>query len=225
MNALTSIGIIPDGNRRYGKKHLFNLSGTYKKGVETGIEIIRHVADKYPEVKQMQVYTLSQENLDRTKEELKELMNVFESSFPVIGKLYEKDINLKFVGDFSKFPKSTKDGIKKINNKKPKAKLTVYFLMGYGGRKELMFAVNRILKSKKKKINEMIFRNYLYDRQMIDPDIIIRSSGVCRLSGFLTFQSAYSELFFIKKLWPEVNNRDIDQIIKEYRKIKRNFGK
>ena len=226
MNNLTSIGIIPDGNRRYGRKKSMDLYKTYQYATDIGVPIIKHIYEKYPSVKQIQLYALSKENLKRSKEEVSELFNLFKTNIPLLkDKVKEYDINFKFIGNFKFFPPTLKKIIKENSDFKKNARLTIYFCLGYSGRQEIIDGINKIIKSGKKQITDKTFRNYLYDPKIIDPDIIIRTSGEKRLSGFLTYESVYSELFFIKKYWPEIKPKDIDKIIQEYQNIGRRFGK
>ena len=226
MNKIQSIGFILDGNRTYGKKNNLKYSIAYQKGADKAIQTINHIYNNYKEIKQIQLYALSKENIEnRSKFELKELYNLFVNNFDIINNFKNKDINFKFIGKLDYFSKTIKDYISKIQNKNKNARLTVYLCIGYGGRKEIVDAVNLIISKKIKKVNESNFRKYLYDSKLIDPDIIVRTSNKKRLSGFLLYYSAYSELVFLKKLWPEINTKDIDKIINNYKLINRNFGK
>jgi undecaprenyl diphosphate synthase len=226
MNKLESIGFILDGNRTFGKKNNLKYSDAYQKGADKVLNIINHIYNNYKEVKQIQLYALSKENIEnRSKFELKELYNLFINNFNLIKKFEDKEINFKFIGKSNLFSKTIKDSISKINNKRKNARLTVYICIGYGGRQEIIDAVNLIINKKIKNVNSINFRNYLYDKELIDPNIIIRTSNKKRLSGFLLYYAAYSELVFLKKLWPEIKTNDLDKIIKNYKLIKRNFGK
>jgi undecaprenyl diphosphate synthase len=226
MNKLESIGFILDGNRTYGKLKKISYSEAYQKGADKAINMINYIYEKHTEIKQIQLYALSKENIkNRNKLELKELYNLFIKNFNIINNFKNKDINIKFIGRFNYFSKIIKNQISKINNKNKNARLTVYFCIGYGGKTEIIDAVNLIIKNKVKKVTEENFKNYLYDPELIDPDVIVRTSNQKRLSGFLLYHSAYSELIFLKKLWPEITNYDIDKIINNYKGIKRNFGK
>ncbi|MFH0905976.1 MAG: polyprenyl diphosphate synthase, partial [archaeon] len=169
----------------------------------------------------------SSKNIKRPEQELEVLNNVFKESTHEFEKLCEKlDLNVKFIGDYSSLKDETTKEIKELNNKNPTARLTVYICLGYDGRQEIIDGINRLIKNGKKEINEEEFRNYLYDKDMIDPEIIIRTSGVSRLSGFLLYQATYSELFFVEKLWPEITTEDVDKIIEDYQNnVNRKFGK
>ena len=226
MNKLKSIGFILDGNRTYGKKKKITYSQAYQKGADRAINIINEIYQNYTEIKQIQLYALSKENVEnRTKFELKELYNLFITNFNIIGNFSNKDINFKFIGKFSFLSKVIINKMSKINNKNKDARLTVYICIGYGGKTEIIDAVNSVIKKKIKKVTETNFKNYMYDPKLIDPDIIIRTSNKKRLSGFLLYHAAYSELVFLKKLWPEITIKDLNKIINDYKGIKRNFGK
>ncbi|MDD3178316.1 MAG: polyprenyl diphosphate synthase [Candidatus ainarchaeum sp.] len=224
-NKINSIGFIADGNRRFAKKKIFNLYKGYSKGADKVIENSIYIYNKYPEIKQISYYLLSTENINRNKDEIDYLVKVFDDKFYVKDKFKNYDINIKILGNYNIIPKKLEKKLKEIENKKKNARLTVYLCIGYGGRQEIIDAVNKIISKNIKKVTLENFTKYLYDKNFIDPEIIVRTGNYKRLSGFLTYECIYSELVFLKKLWPEINNKDIDKIIKNFKNIKRNFGK
>jgi undecaprenyl diphosphate synthase len=230
MNKLKSIGFILDGNRRYSKKKGISYQKAYQKGANKALNIIEHIYKKHKSIDQVFMYTLSCENLkNRSKKEIKELFKLIKDNLENLKKIENKNIEVKIIGrinELKKYP-SVYNIIKKTNKKeKTNSRLKVYLCFNYNGRYEILDAINKIIKKKRKKeITETEFRKYLYNKNIIDPQIIVRTSGVSRLSGFMLYYSAYSELLFINKLWPEINTNDVDRIIKNYKNIKRNFGK
>lgn len=223
------IGIIIDGNRRWAKeKNLPTFEG-HKKGLALVKEVASWCFNRG--VKFVTFYAFSNENWNRTKEEIDYLMNkVFKEN------LFEKDleyfhrhgIKLIVSGRKEKLPKLLQSTIKKaIRLTRRNKKGTVNFCLNYGGRSEIVDAAKKVLaqKSPLKKINEKLIRKNLYHPEIPDPDLIIRTGGEQRLSNFLTWQSAYSEFYFMKKHWPDFNQRDLEKIFKNYLKRQRRFGK
>ncbi len=225
MTNITSIGFILDGNRRYGVKKKISYGQAYTCGAKKALAVIEHIYKKHKNIKQIHLFTLSKENIDnRKKKEINELFSLFKKNKDSLKDLSKKNINIKFLGRFDKLPNDFVKEIKSYNKQNKRSRLTVYFCLGYGGRQEIIDAVNKIRKKNLKKITDKTFRNYLYGKDVIDPNVIVRTSGTKRLSGFMLYYSAYSELIFINKLWPEITTKDVDKIVKEYENVKRNFG-
>lgn len=224
MTVIKSIGFILDGNRRYGVKKKISFDKAYTKGAKKTFSIIEHIYNNHKKIKQIHLFTLSKENLiNRTKKELNQLFLLFKNNKKYLDDLKKKNISVRYIGNFDLLPKDFKQEILLNNKQNLKKRLTVYVCLGYGGRQEIVDAVNKIT-NEKIKINENTFRNYLYDKNIIDPDIIVRTSGTKRLSGFMLYYAAYSELFFINKLWPEITTKDVDKIIFDFRKVSKNYG-
>ena len=229
---LNSIAFIPDGNRRYATKMHIPLVQSYQLGTKKAWEVIDWLKD-YPKIKAGTFYTLSLENLSRNKAELKILFSIFEREldkvlnsdfFPV------NDVKLKFIGRFEDFPEKLKQKISKAeefteNNKKKIINLAI----GYNGQTEIVDAAKKIALAHEKgldlnSLNEDSFKKYLYS-DFSDPDLIVRTSGTQRLSGFLTYQSSYSELYFSEKFWPEFSKTELNNAITEFDSRQRRFGK
>jgi len=225
MVKITSIGFILDGNRRYGVKKKITYKEAYSLGAKKARTVIEHIYKKHKKIKQIHLFTLSKENLEnRSKLELNELFNLFKENKKYLDGL-SKNISIKFIGDFSKLPSDFKKEVIKTNNSSTKKRLTIYFCLGYGGRQEIVDAVNKINnKNIKTKITEKTFKKYLYDKDIIDPEVIVRTSGTKRLSGFMLYHAAYSELCFLNKLWPEITIKDVDKIIYDFKYVSKNFG-
>jgi len=218
------IGIILDGNRRWAKSKGLTTFQGHKKGYENIKLISEHFFNLGGKI--MTVYAFSTENWNRKKIEVNYLMRLLKKAVIEQGNiLKEKDIKLKIVGDKTKLSKDLQFEIKKAEeNTKNCKKGLLNICLNYGGREEIIFAINTLLKEKKKKIAEKQFKKYLRLGDISDPDLIIRTSGEQRLSGFLTWQSVYSELFFVKKHWPAFLPKDLDIVIKEFNNRNRRFG-
>ena len=222
MNPLNHVAIIMDGNGRWGLKHKSSRNSGHKEGLNTVEEIIKEAIKN--KIKYLTLYAFSTENWKRPKKEIKFLFNLLEN-FLVnkIDKLNDQNIKLKILGvkNFSrKLNKLLNQAeIKTLKN----TKLQINLALNYGSKYELLNAFKK-LKQSKKKITEKNLMNFLLTKKIPDPDLLIRTGNTKRLSNFLLWQLAYSEIFFVKKLWPDFNRKDFFRIIKEYKNIKRNFG-
>ncbi len=220
------IGIILDGNRRWAKKKKLNTFEGHKTGFENLKEISNHIFNK--RIKILTVFAFSTENWKRTKKEVNYLMKLFKILVEKEAKiLKEKGVQLKILGDISEFNKELQLSIKKATKlTKHGKKGTLNVCLNYGGREEIINVIKNIIKDKVKvnKINNKLINKYLYTKGQIDPDLIIRTSGEQRLSGFLTWQGVYSELYFPKKYWPDFKTKDLDKALEEYNDRKRRFG-
>lgn len=221
------IAIIMDGNRRWAKsKGLSSFEGHRR-----GYEQFKKIAEQCWKmgVKILTVYAFSTENWKRDKKEISFLMNLFERILKKEKELFSKNnVRLNVIGDIKKLPENLKKIIYRTmeetkNNKKGILNLAV----SYGGRGEIVEAVKKIIKNKigEDKIDENFFSQYLYTAGQPDPDFLIRTGGEQRLSGFLPWQTIYSELYFSPKLWPDFNEDDLKEAIKDYQNRQRRFGK
>lgn len=226
MDGLTHIAIVPDGNRRWAKKHGKNVM----EGHWAGIQKLKDVASwcRDAGVEYLTLWILSTENASRTKSEVEGLFKLFERMLGEIENGHE-DSSIRFAGDFSIFPQSLVKRAKKVEEKTKGRKLKLIILMGYGGRREIVDAVNKLIEEAKEgkisKVDEESFRQYLYAPDIPDPDLIFRSGGEKRLSGLLPWQTTYSEFYFSDKLWPEITRDEFDTAIADYRQRHRRFGK
>lgn len=225
------IAIILDGNRRWAKmRGLPTLQG-HTEGADN-LERIARYCSKIG-VKYLTVYAFSTENWKRTKEEVGYLMNLmadYINSFEVRFK--DSNAIIKLVGGIDRLPKKLQDSIIKIEEKtKNNTGLTLNLCINYGGREEIVNATKVIASKvssgelKLTDINEGMFSTYLRTGNTPDPDLFIRAGGEKRLSGFLLWQSSYSELYFSDVLWPDFNELELDKAINEFNNRKRNFGK
>ena len=223
MNQLNHVAIIMDGNGRWGLKNKNSRNEGHKAGLKTVEKILREALKQ--ELKYITLFTFSTENWKRPKKEIKFLFKLLETFLKEkINQLNEQNIKLKIIGNINfgnKLNKIINDSeIKTSKNKK----LQINLALNYGSKKEIIDSVNKNLKNKKK-INERNINKNLYTEGMPDPQILIRTGNTKRLSNFLLWQLAYTEIFFEKKLWPDFNEKDFIKIIKKYKLIKRNFGK
>ena len=222
MNPLNHVAIIMDGNGRWGLKHKNSRNAGHKAGLNTVEKIIKTTIKR--RIRFLTLYAFSTENWKRPKKEVNFLFNLLENFLVSrIEDLNKQNIKLKIIGvkNFSKnLNKLLITSEKKTENNK---RLQINLALNYGSKYELLNAFKKIQKNKVK-INEKNFSKYLQTKDIPDPDILIRTGNTRRLSNFLLWQLAYSEIFFEKKLWPEFNEKDYSRIIKEYKSLKRNFG-
>lgn len=217
------IGIILDGNRRWAREHnLPSLEG-HRQGVERLKQTARWVRDR--EVKHLAVYAFSTENWNRSEEEVSYLLKLFRTvTDDLFKELSEDNIRIKFVGERAWFDEYTQKAMTRLEEKSSENnKLTLWVCLSYGGRREIVAATNQALKEGS--ITEETLAKNLWTAGMPDPDIIIRTGGEKRLSGFLTWQSIYSELFFIDEYWPDFSEKILDRILAEYATRPRRMGK
>ncbi len=223
MNPLKHVAIIMDGNGRWGLKYKNSRNAGHKAGLKTVEKIIEETIKN--KIKFLTLYAFSTENWKRPKKEINYLFNLLEN-FLInrIGELHKQNIKLKIIGVKNFSPKLNK--LLKLSEKKTvkNKKLQINLALNYGSKFELINAFKQLQK-KKDKINEKNLVKYLQTNDIPDPDILIRTGNTHRLSNFLLWQLAYSEIFFEKKLWPEFNQNDYNKIIKKFKNIKRNFGK
>ena len=222
MNPLNHVAIIMDGNGRWGLRYKKSRNAGHKAGLNTVEKIIKETIKN--KVKFLTLYAFSTENWRRPKKEINYLFNLLENFLKNrIEELHKKNIKLKIIGvkNFSlKLNKLLNTSEKKTSKNN---KLQINLALNYGSKFELISAIKGLKKSKEK-INERNLTKHLQTKDIPDPDLLIRTGNTRRLSNFLLWQVAYSEIFFEKKLWPEFNEKDYNRIIKEYKNIKRNFG-
>ena len=222
MNHIKHVAIIMDGNGRWGIKHKKSRNLGHKEGLKTVEKIIKSTIKN--KIKYLTLYAFSTENWKRPKKEINFLFNLLENFLlSQISTLNNQNIKLKIIGK--------KNFSKKINNllinceKKTRNnnRLQINLALNYGSKSELVYSFNKIRKFKKK-INENNISKNLYTQNIPDPDLLIRTGNTQRLSNFLLWQLAYSEIFFEKKLWPDFNEKDFKKILGKFKKTKRNYG-
>ena len=211
-----------DGNGRWGLKYRNSRNAGHKAGLKTVEKIIKETIKH--KIKFLTLYAFSTENWRRPKEEINFLFNLLETFLTNrVDELHNQDIKLKIIGKKSFSGKLNK----LLNNAEKKTfrnkKLQLNLALNYGSKFELINAFKK-LKKNNKKINEKNLTLFLQTKNIPDPEILIRTGDTKRLSNFLLWQLAYSEIFFEKKLWPDFNEKDYNKIIKRFKNIKRNFG-
>ena len=219
MNKLNHVAFIMDGNGRWGKKRKKGRNFGHLKGVETVKKIV--TSSLKLKIPYITFYVFSSENWNRPKKEISYLFKLINNYFlKEIINVVSQGIKINIIGEISKLPLNVKkilrDTIKKT---KKNNKIVVNLAINYGSKNEIINAFK-----KTKKINLKNFEKNLYTKNIPDPEILIRTGGHYRLSNFMLWQLAYAELFFVKKLWPDFNAKDLNNIIKKYKKTKRNFG-
>ena len=223
MNPLKHVAIIMDGNGRWGLKYKSSRNAGHKAGLNTVEKIIKGTIKN--KISYLTLFAFSTENWKRPKKEINYLFSLLEN-FLInrIEELHKQNIKLKILGSKKFSPKLNK----LLNNCEKKTskntKLQINLALNYGSKSELIDAFKKIKKSKSTVSEKNLSRN-LQTKNIPDPDLLIRTGNTKRLSNFLLWQLAYSEIFFEKKLWPAFNEKDYNRIIKEYKNIKRNFGK
>ena len=223
MNPLNHVAIIMDGNGRWGLKYRNSRNAGHKEGLKTVEKIIK-ASIKY-KIKFLTLYAFSTENWKRPKKEINYLFNLLENFLTHrLNDIYNQNIRIKILGN-KKFSTKLNNLLNYAEKKTSKnSKLQINLALNYGSKLELLNAFKKINK-KKIKINEKNLEKHLQTKYIPDPEILIRTGNTKRLSNFLLWQLAYSEIFFEKKLWPAFTEKDYKKIIKNYKNIKRNFGK
>ncbi len=223
MNPLKHVAIIMDGNGRWGLKYKNSRNAGHKAGLKTVERVIKETLKN--KIKFLTLFAFSTENWKRPKKEIHYLFSLLEN-FLInrVEELHKQNIRLKILGSKKFSPKLNKllnFAEKKTSKNK---KLQINLALNYGAKLELINAFKKINKSGDK-VSEKNLERYLQTKNIPDPDILIRTGNTKRLSNFLLWQLAYTEIFFNKKLWPAFTEKDFKKIIKEYKNIKRNFGK
>ena len=222
MNPLNHVAIIMDGNGRWGLKNKKSRNLGHKQGLFTVEKIIKKSIEK--KIKYLTLFAFSTENWKRPSLEIKYLFKLLQNFLDKrLSNLNKQNIKLIIIGrkNFSsKLNKSLKNAEKLTSNNK---KLQINLALNYGSKNEIIDGIKSLIKNKKNITIKNISES-LYTKDIPDPDILIRTGETNRLSNFLLWQLAYTEIFFEKKLWPDFNERDYDRIIKKYMTIKRNFG-
>ncbi|MBN1474100.1 MAG: isoprenyl transferase [Syntrophaceae bacterium] len=216
-----------DGNGRWARKHAIGRIRGHRKGaqaVRVTVRACREIGIKY-----LTLYAFSMENWNRPGEEVKGLMSLLEEYLDKeIDKLHKQGIKLTTIGELDLLETRVKDKIRRAKElTKSNTKMTLNIALSYGGRDEIIHAVKNIIQDSKVKkidINKETFRRYLYTNNMPDPDLLIRTGGEYRISNFLLWQIAYSELYFTKVLWPDFTKEQLLKAIASYQRRERRFG-
>jgi len=222
MNPLNHVAIIMDGNGRWGLKYKNSRNEGHKAGLKTVEKIIKESIKQ--KINFLTLYAFSTENWNRPKKEINYLFNLLENFLSnKINDLHKKNIKLNIIGVKSFSKKLNK--LLSLSEKKTSKNTTlqINLALNYGSKFEILNALKKLNKNNDI-INEKNFKKYLQTKNIPDPELLIRTGNTKRLSNFLLWQLAYAEIFFEKKLWPDFNEKDYIRIIKNFKRIKRNFG-
>lgn len=222
------IGFIMDGNRRWARaKGLPTLEG-HRAGLNNGVyKVLDGCLARG--VKYVTLFAFSTENWDRSKEEIGYLVKLFRKMInDKLDELHQKNVRLNFIGHLGDWPKTMQEDMQRAIEKTAiNTAMTVNVALSYGGRPEIVDATKRIIEDglKPEEITVEKFSEYIYEAGQPDPDIIVRTSGEKRISGFMLWQAAYAELYFTDIHWPDFNEAEVDKVIAEYNHRERRFGK
>lgn len=221
---LTHIAIIMDGNRRWAKEKGLPSAMGHKKGVESLKKVVK-AADKFG-IKYLTMYAFSTENWNRKKEEVDFLMNLLAITMKNETKeLNENNVKISFIGNLSALNKNLQDVL--LNAKevtKNNTGVNLQIAINYGARDEIITAVNEILKSGIKEVDVDLFEKFLYTKNIPDPDLLIRTGGELRVSNYLLWQIAYSEIYVTKKYWPEFDEEALIKAVRAFKERQRRYG-
>lgn len=223
------IAIIPDGNRRWGELHGMGKQDAYAKGIDHIGEVLKWCKDE--QIPMLTMWGFSTDNFSRDKSEIGGLFELFKSNLRKVieenqGHEQKDEVRVRFLGRTHLFPREFQDMMHYAEEQtKNGKKYQLNLLLAYGGREEMVDAINALLSEGVKKVDEQAISDHLYTKGIPDPDLIIRTSGEKRLSGLLPWQSTYSEFYFSEKLWPDFSRDDFNAAIAEYARRRRRFGK
>tara|TARA_B100000029_G_scaffold96263_1_gene86420 strand:+ start:154 stop:834 length:681 start_codon:yes stop_codon:yes gene_type:complete len=225
MNQLNHVAIIMDGNGRWGLKKKGSRNYGHLKGIKTVETVIKSSLIK--KIPYLTLYTFSTENWGRPYNEINFLFDLIRKSLKKkLKTLIKQGIKVNIIGQTKRLPQDIIKIIKYIEKKTLKnKKITLNLALNYGSKEEIVNACKKLTYKKNKEININNLEKELYTHKLPDPDVLIRTGGTKRLSNFLLWQLAYTEIFFIDKLWPDFNENDFNKVVSKFNKIKRNFGK
>ena len=224
-SSFNHLAIIMDGNGRWANQINKPRVFGHEKGAQTAKKIINECVKRG--IPYLTLYTFSKENWSRPEKEIDALMALLSTMLKSeIENMLRNNIRFNIVGKLQDLPEKTREWVlSTIEKTKNNTGLVLTLALSYGGRQEIVDALNMMIKSEVKIINEEILKNHLYCPEMPDPDMIIRTGGEYRLSNFLLWQSAYSEIYVCDKNWPDFDESELDKALKDYEKRNRTFGK
>lgn len=225
-NIPVHVAIMMDGNRRWAKKKGLSVIAGHAYAVETIVEkLIEHAGEMG--IKYLTLWAFSTENWGREKDEVVGLMNLFRKALMTkVDKFIAKGARLKMIGDMTKFSPDIQEGMAQaMKRSELNTKITVTFALNYGGRDEIIRAINKLTNQQTNKLTEEEFEKYLDTAGMPDPDLIIRTGGEQRTSGFMMWSGAYSELYFTETLFPDFDECELDKAVEDYQGRQRRYGK
>lgn len=224
-NVPYSVGVIMDGNRRWAREN--NLPQL--EGHRRGLDKLKELGDWIDEkgIKEVVLYAFSTENWNRSAEEVSYLMDLFEEAFRRLPEeIAGKDVRVRFIGQRERMPEKLQKQMAETEERtKDAQKGTLTIALSYGGRAEILAAVNTLLEQGAKNVDEEQFRAAMWSAGLAYPDLIIRTGGDRRLSNFLTWQSAYSELYFTPTKWPAFSREEFEEILADFGSRERRYGR
>ena len=225
INDINHVAIIMDGNGRWAEQQNLPRFSGHKKGLDVIPEIVEELINN--KIKYITLFAFSTENNFRPKEEKENLLNLLEFALNKVAKEIRKNkIKLSFIGEIEYLPKHLLKKIENITqNYDLKYDAELIIAWNYGGRQEIINAVNKLIKQNINNVDETQFEKLLYTSEVPNPDLIIRTGGQKRISNFMLWQSAYSEMYFTSKLWPDFNKKDVIKALNDFKKRNRNYGK
>ena len=225
MNNLNHVAIIMDGNGRWGLKKKKSRNYGHLKGLNAVENLIKLAIKR--KIPYLTLYTFSTENWKRPDNEINFLFSLIRKHIKKnLKKIIKQGIKIKIIGSKKNLPRDIIKCLKLIEKKtKNNDTIVINLALNYGSKQEIINVCRNLVNKKNKKIDLNSFESELYTKNIPDPEILIRTGGTKRLSNFLLWQLAYTEIFFVDKLWPDFNKNDFDKIIMKFNKIKRNFGK
>ena len=224
------LALIPDGNRRWAAKHSLSVFNGYSLGVKKFIDFADWCKDYG--IGNVTVWAFSTENFKRSRVEREALFNIYRkvaTDRDIISRLHDNGTRVNIVGNRSLLPRDLDAALHRIEVETGAYKdRVINMLVAYGGKDDLLHAAGEMVKDaldrKVGKVDEALFRSYMFSRGIPDIDLVIRTSGEERLSGFMPLQAGYSELYFSRKLWPDFTRRDLETALEDYGDRKRRFG-
>lgn len=220
------VAFIMDGNRRWAKKKGLPIVFGHRKGYQKIEEIVKHA--RKLEIKHVTFWAFSTENWSRDKKEVEDLLNIFRTLLKKssLKKILQEKAKIVILGDLTAFPKDIQENVNHVvEDSKNNTGITVNIALNYGGRAEILRATNLIIQDGTKNVDEKTFASYLYSKGQPDPDFVIRTGGEKRMSGYLPWQSVYSELYFTDTYWPDFNSKALNVALKDFSNRSRRFGK
>ncbi len=228
-NLPKTIAIIPDGNRRWASLHALSIMNGYDLGVKKFIEFSEWCVSYG--INNIAVWAFSTENFSRSDKEVSTLFAIYKkvaNDKKILARLHKNKTSLRLIGNRKLLPKDLNDALKKVEVETSKYKdRIINMLIAYGGKDDILHAVKNVASHVKNmtEINDALVTKYLLSNTVPEIDLIIRTSGEKRLSGFMPWQTTYSELYFSNKLWPDFTKRDLNSALLEYNKRQRRFGR
>ncbi|MCL5239193.1 MAG: polyprenyl diphosphate synthase [Candidatus Marsarchaeota archaeon] len=228
--APATLALIPDGNRRWARSHSLSFFNGYKMGVEKFIDFADWCKDYG--VGNITVWAFSTENFKRPTPERQALFNIYRKvakDKEILERLHQNRTRFNVIGNMALLPKDLANALHDVEMETADYKdRAINMLIAYGGKDDILYATKQLVKAAIKKgmrnVTEALFRAYMISSRVPDIDMVIRTSGEERLSGFMPFQSGYSELYFSKKLWPDFTRKDLERALSEYDRRQRRFG-